>query len=90
VTTLSKVYRSGKRADTYLYLACDREFDDLPAEFRQAFGEPVFVMNLQLRPDRPLARVPVMRVIEALEDQGYFVQLPPELPIEDEISRRFS
>jgi hypothetical protein len=90
VTTLSKVYRSEKRAETYLYLAHDRAFDDLPADFRRAFGEPVFVMHLQLRPDRPLARVPVERVIEALADQGYFVQLPPELPIEDEIARRFS
>ena len=74
----------------HLYLAHDRAFDDLPADFRRAFGEPVFVMHLELRPDRPLARVPVERVIEALGDQGYFVQLPPELPIEDEIARRFS
>ena len=60
--------------------------DDLIARF----GEPAFVMHLQLRPDRPLARVAVEHVIEALEERGYFLQLPPELPIEDEIARRFS
>jgi uncharacterized protein YcgL (UPF0745 family) len=86
--TLAKVYRSGKRPDTYLYLAHDRQFDDLPADFRQAFGEPAFVMQLRLTADRPLARVQVEHVIEALEDRGYFLQLPPELPIEDEIARR--
>ena len=90
MTILCKVYRSGKRADTYLYLARDTKFDDLPPDFREAFGEPAFVMHLHLSPDRQLARVPVESVIEALEDQGYFLQLPPELPIEEEIARRFS
>ena len=88
--TLCKVYRSGKRAETYLYLAHDRAFDDLPDELRHAFGDPAFVMHLQLGPERRLARVPVERVLEALGDPGYFLQLPPELPIEEEITRRFS
>ena len=47
-------------------------------------------MHLQLGPERRLARVPVERVLQALGDPGYFLQLPPELPIEDEITRRFS
>ena len=90
MTNLCTVYRSERKTDTYLYLAHDNKFGDLPADLREAFGEPAFVMHLKLSPDRPLARVPVETVIEALEDRGYFLQLPPELPIEDEIARRFS
>jgi len=88
--THCKIYRSGARAETYLYLAHDRDFDDLPEALRQAFGEPHFVMHLRLGPERRLARVEVDQVVAALAAEGYFLQLPPELPVEDEIARRFS
>jgi len=85
-----KVYRSDQKAETYLYLAEDMAFDDLPEELRKRFGEPVFVMRLELSTDRTLARVEVERVMESLAEQGYFLQLPPELPVEEELTRRFS
>jgi hypothetical protein len=88
--TLCKVYRSGKQAETYLYLADRLAFEDLPVELRVAFGEPVFVMQLKLDVGRRLARVDVRLVLERLRELGYFLQLPPGLPVEEEISRRLS
>jgi hypothetical protein len=88
--TLCKIYRSGKKAETYLYLAEGLAFDDLPAELRAAFGDPAFVMQLRLDEGRRLARVDVRLVLERLREPGYFLQLPPELPVEDEIARRIS
>lgn len=88
ITTLCKVYRSGRRAETYLYLAHDQDFADLPDDLRNAFGEPEFVMHLNLAPGRRLARVAVEDVRAALAAEGYFLQLPPELPVEEEIARR--
>jgi uncharacterized protein YcgL (UPF0745 family) len=88
--TRCKVYRSGKKAETYLYLAEGRAFGELPAELRAAFGEPVFVMQLKLDEGRRLARVDVRLVLERLGEPGYFLQLPPELPVEVEISRRLA
>jgi uncharacterized protein YcgL (UPF0745 family) len=85
-----KVYRSDRKTDTYLYLAADMTFDELPQTLRRTFGEPVFVMDLLLSPDRKLARVDVARVLNDLEEQGFSLQLPPRLPIEEEIARRFS
>jgi uncharacterized protein len=85
-----KVYRSGKKAETYLYLAEGRAFEELPAELRAAFGEPIFVMQLKLDEGRRLARVDVRLVLERLSELGYFLQLPPELPVEGEISRRLA
>jgi uncharacterized protein YcgL (UPF0745 family) len=87
---LCKVYRSGKKAETYLYVDQGMAFDDLPEALRAAFGEPTFVMQLTLGNGRRLARVDVQQVLEQLETQGYFLQLPPELPVEDEIAQRFS
>jgi hypothetical protein len=86
--TLCKIYRSGKKAETYLYLAEGLAFDDLPAELRAAFGDPAFVMQLRLDEGRRLARVDVRLVLERLREPGYFLQLPPELPVEEEIARR--
>lgn len=87
---LCTVYRSEKKPETYLYLAAGTSFDDLPEGLRKVFGAPVFVMSLKLDPGRRLARVSAAEVLESLRDPGYFLQLPPELPVEEEISRRFS
>ena len=87
---LCSVYRSDRRAETYLFLAQGRAFEDLPAELLQAFGVPAFVMQLKLDEDRRLARVEARQVLEHLETQGFYLQLPPEIPVEEEITRRFS
>lgn len=84
------VYRSDRKSETYLYLADGTKFEDLPDSLQQLFGEPAFVMRLDLAGGRRLARVDAEAVRESLENDGYFLQLPPKLPVEEEISRRFS
>lgn len=81
------VYRSQRRPDAYLYVAAEQAFEDLPPELRRAFGEPAFVMSLDLDAGRRLARVDVHEVMQRLASEGYFLQLPPELPVEEEITR---
>ena len=71
------VYRSSRRQGTYLYLAENTEFDSLPGDLRAAFGSPVKIMDLELSETRPLARADVVKVIEDLESQGFYLQLPP-------------
>jgi uncharacterized protein YcgL (UPF0745 family) len=88
--TSCKVYRSDKKAETYLYLSDGLDFAELPEELQQRFGAPALVMRLELSPERKLARVDVARVLESLAQQGFYLQLPPKLPVEDEIARRFS
>ena len=88
--TACKVFRSDKKAETYLYLAKGGEFADLPRELQQTFGEPAFVMNLELSTDRKLARVDVEKVMQGLQESGYYLQLPPKLPVEEEITEWLS
>jgi uncharacterized protein YcgL (UPF0745 family) len=83
------VYRSSRKAETYLYLAEGRELEDLPEGLRAVLGEPVRVMELELDDTRRLARADVRDVQQALAGQGYFLQMPPERSVEEEISRRF-
>lgn len=84
------VYRSDRKQETYLYLKADMAFEDLPEELQQNFGEPAFVMRLELAVDKKLARVNVENVMQSLKKEGFYLQLPPQLSIEEEISRTFS
>jgi uncharacterized protein YcgL (UPF0745 family) len=88
--TPCNVYRSDKKAETYLYLSDGLDFAELPEELQQRFGAPALVMRLELSAEKKLARVDVVRVLESLALQGFYLQLPPKLPVEDEIARRFS
>ena len=83
------IFRSSRKEDTYLYLAQGLEFSDLPETLRHSFGEPVEVMSLDVTSETRLANAENQAVMQALTDPGYYLQFPPKLPIEDEISRRF-
>ncbi len=85
-----RIFRSKRKNETYLFLAADQLFEELPEELRATFGEPVFVMALQLSSTSKLARVATQSVLESLRERGYFLQLPPQSPVEEEISKRFS
>lgn len=71
------VFRSGRKADTYLYMPAAAEFEELPEPLRQQFGTPTYVMDLVLSPQRKLAQVDVLQVMQALVKDGFFLQLPP-------------
>ncbi len=73
------IYRSPRRDEMYLYLAREDDFDVLPETLLRGFGRPQAVMSLKLDEQRPLARARVTEVIDALREQGYFLQLPPKL-----------
>ncbi len=74
---LCQIFRSSRKADTYLYLRDDCAFADIPPALQKAFGAPVFAMSLNLSANRPLAREDVQQVIGNLARQGYHLQLPP-------------
>lgn len=71
------VYRCARRAYTYLYLHPALAWDDLPPELAALFAGAEKIMELELRPDRPLAQEDVVQVMAHIEDPGYHLQLPP-------------
>ena len=71
------VYKSLRKADTYVYLAARDAFDALPAAIRETLGGLEFVLEVELTPERRLARVDIAQVREALTARGFFVQVPP-------------
>ena len=71
------IYRSSKRLETYVYLPEADEFSQLPEPLRLAMGKLEFVMELDLYPGRKLARATAEAVLEAIEDKGFYLQMPP-------------
>ncbi len=71
------IYRSRKRAETYVYLRERDDFSPVPSELMPWFVNPVFVFELDLTPGRRLARADSDTVIGALEKKGFYLQLPP-------------
>jgi uncharacterized protein YcgL (UPF0745 family) len=73
------IYKSARKEEMYLYLAREDGYGDLPEMLQQHFGKALFVMQLDLQPGRALARADVETVMAALQEQGYYLQLPPKL-----------
>ena len=73
------VYRSRRKQEMYLYLAAADDFDRVPTALLERFGEPVLVIELVLSATRKLAREDVNRVLANLREQGFHLQMPPQL-----------
>lgn len=71
------IYKSLKKDELYLYLNKKDDFSSVPETLFKSLGRLQFVMELQLSPERKLAREDVSRVIASLENKGFFVQMPP-------------
>jgi uncharacterized protein YcgL (UPF0745 family) len=71
------IYKSLRKADTYVYLAARDDFARLPAPLRSQMGELAFVLEVTLTPGRKLAREDVTVVRRNLAGQGFHIQFPP-------------
>lgn len=72
------VVRSSLKDFTYIYLLAGHDFEDLPMALKKVFGEPEFVMDLDLNPKRKLAYEDINQVMQNLAEQGYHLQMPPQ------------
>lgn len=70
------VYKSQRKADTYVYLAERDGFDRLPDALRLQLGALRFVLDIVLTPERRLAQVDPALVRANLAKHGFFVQRP--------------
>jgi uncharacterized protein YcgL (UPF0745 family) len=81
---MCSIYKSAKKPDTYLYVPYETDFEDLPEGLTQVWGEPELVMHLDLNERQSLALCDIAEVKTRLEEEGYFLQMPPS---EEEIAQ---
>lgn len=73
------VYKSQRKADTYVYLAARDDFARLPESLRAQLGALQFVLEVALTPERRLARQDPAVVRANLAARGFHVQFPPTM-----------
>lgn len=76
------VYKSRRKADTYVFLAARDDFSRLPEAVRDSLGPLEFVLEVALTPERKLARADAGAVRESLVLRGFHLQIPPSAQLD--------
>lgn len=74
---LCNVYKSNREADLYLYVAREDGTARVPDPLLLRFGEPLLVLTLEISAERKLAQADASKILAAIADKGYYLQLPP-------------
>ena len=74
---LCTVYRSLKKADTYLYVEKNGDFDKVPEQLKTLLGKLTLVMTLDLDKRATLGQADLTKVKQELTENGFYLQLPP-------------
>ncbi|MEI6894530.1 MAG: YcgL domain-containing protein [Colwellia sp.] len=78
---LCAIYKSPRKAQTYLFVKKRDDFSAVSEGLMQTFGTPMFVMLINLATKKKLAMADIDKVKENLNERGFYLQLPP--PQED-------
>lgn len=73
---LLEIYKSVKKEGAFLYLPLNSDHAHLPKALLSIFGPPKLVMKLLVTPEKSIAQTTGERVLEAIETQGFYLQLP--------------
>lgn len=76
------IYKCQKKDELYLYLRKQDDFSIVPDQLLASMGKLTFVMELELDSQRKLAREDVNKVMDSIQNKGFFVQMPPlQIPL---------
>lgn len=78
---LCAIYKSARKAQTYLFVNKRDDFATVPDELMKMFGTPNLVTLINLATKDKLAMADLEKVKTSLVEQGFYLQLPP--PPED-------
>ncbi len=71
------IYKSPKKDEMYLYVEKAKGFSKVPEALLEQFGQAIHVTDMLLTPEKKLARADAEKVIEQLQDPGFYLQMPP-------------
>jgi len=74
---LCSVYKSSDNGETYLFVDYAQGLTAIPEALKETFSSPILVTSFKLHPEKKLARAKATVVMEAIDDQGFYLQLPP-------------
>ena len=71
------VYRSNLKAGMFLYLVEKDNFEKVPESLQKLLGDVEFSFEFDLGEDRKLVRAETEEVRRIMQENGYFLQMPP-------------
>lgn len=74
---ICSIYRSPCKEGMYLYVEKSTGLKDVPAALLERFGAPRLAMTLLIDQSRELARVDAAKVLEQIQCNGFYLQMPP-------------
>ena len=72
-----EVYRSNRKAGTYLFVADAEDLGNLPDDLKARLEPLEWVMAIDLAERDTLAATRPATVVDSIESRGFFLQLPP-------------
>jgi len=76
---LSSVYRCSKKEGMYVYVSKKEGLARIPSPLLKQLGETELAMTLLITPDKKLARAQAEDVLREIDDNGFYLQMPPSL-----------
>ena len=74
---ICEVFKSPKEDEMYLYVNKQEGLSRVPETLLEHFGTPKSAMTLLLTPEKKLARADIGKVLAAIDEQGFYLQMPP-------------
>ncbi|QJR82911.1 YcgL domain-containing protein [Alteromonas pelagimontana] len=75
---LCAVYRTRRKEGMLLYVPGKDAFQDVPEILLKQFGQPELVMVVPVDKRRTLAGIDVADIKLALQEKGFYLQMPPK------------
>ncbi|GFD89756.1 YcgL domain-containing protein [Alteromonas sp. McT4-15] len=75
---LCAVYKTRRKEGMYLYVPKKGDFSDVPEPLMARFGSPELVTILALEKRERLGLVDKQKLIDELNDKGFYLQMPPK------------
>ncbi|MDC2888474.1 YcgL domain-containing protein [Psychrosphaera algicola] len=74
---LCTVYKSSKKAETFLYVEKADDFSRVPEPLMAIMGPPTLVMTMDLDKRQKLGQADLTRVKNEIQENGFYLQIPP-------------
>lgn len=81
---ICSIYRCSKKEGMYLYVDKKAGPESIPDALSRTIGTTELAMTLLIKADKKLARANAKDVLDAIEAQGFYLQMPPTLHGEGE------
>jgi uncharacterized protein len=76
---ICSILRCSKKEGMYLYVDKEAGIDSIPDKLRRQLGEVELAMTLLISEDKKLARANAKEVLQAISENGFYLQMPPVL-----------